>query len=201
MIFATSSYKKMSKNNNKSKPGIFKTLRNALTLNGDFYENAHNTPTNRRIALIIVILAALSRAVGSAAILLINLTSVPGVLIVLLIDIIALILGYYFWTFSIWKIGQWLKPIDPTYNDLLSPIGFAYAPQVLNFLTVIPLLGRPIELILSLWSLLTVIIAIREGLDITTTKAMLICLLGWPFIQIAIGLVQVIEPRIVQLFT
>ncbi|MDF5720916.1 MAG: YIP1 family protein [Rhizonema sp. PD37] len=184
--------------NDKLKQGLFKTLSNALVLDASLYENARNTPKTHRLALTIVILAALSHALGSAVILLINLATIPELLVTLVIDALWLIAGYYFWTFTIWKVGQWLKPIDPTYSDLLSPIGFAYAPQVLNFLTLIPLLGRSIELILAAWSLLAVIVAVRQGLDITTRKAAFICLIGWPLIQIAIGLVQVLEQ---QLFT
>ena len=111
---------------------------------------------------------------------------------------IRIIIKHYFWTFTIWKIGQWFKSIDPTYGDLLIPIGFAYAPQVLNFLTLIPLLGRPIELFLAVWSLLAVIVAVRQGLDITTRRAAFICLVGWPLIQIAIGFVQVLEQQLVR---
>ncbi|MDF5729392.1 MAG: YIP1 family protein [Rhizonema sp. PD38] len=184
--------------NDKLKQGLFKTLSNALVLDASLYENARNTPKTHRLALTIVILAALSHALGSAVILLINLATIPELLVTLVIDALWLIVGYYFWTFTIWKVGQWLKPIDPTYSDLLSPIGFAYAPQVLNFLTLIPLLGRSIELILAAWSLLAVIVAVRQGLDITTRKAAFICLIGWPLIQIAIGLLQVLEQ---QLFT
>ncbi|MBD0265801.1 MAG: YIP1 family protein, partial [Tolypothrix sp. Co-bin9] len=143
-------------------------------------------------------LAAFSHALGSAVILLINRATFPILLVALLINILSILIGYYFWTFSILKIGQWLKPIDPTYGDLLSPIGFAYAPQVLSFLTLIPLLGRPIELILAVWSLLAVIIAVRQGLDISTRKAALICLVGWPLIQIAIGFVQVLEQKLLK---
>lgn len=83
---------------------------------------------------------------------------------------------------------------------MLSPIGFAYAPQVLNFLTLIPFLGRPIELVLSVWSLLAVIVAVRQGLDISTNWAALICLVGWPLIQVAIGLVQTFEQGLVRRF-
>ena len=187
-----------SENINKTHQGVCKTLRNALALNSDLYENTHNTPRNRRIALTIVILAAFSQALGSAVILLINRATFSILLLALLINILSLVAGYYFWTFTIWKIGQWLKPIDPTYGDLLSPIGFAYAPQVLNFLTLIPLLGRPIELILAVWSLLAAIIAVRQGLDISTRKAALICLVGWPLIQIAIGFVQVLEQNLLK---
>lgn len=187
-----------SASNNKSRQGVCKTLRNALALNSHFYENTRNTPKNRKLALTIVTLAAFSHALGSAVILLINRATFPILLVALLIDIVSIVIGYYFWTFTILKIGQWLKPIDPTYGDLLSPIGFAYAPQVLSFLTLIPLLGRPIELILAVWSLLAVIIAVRQGLDISTRKAALICLVGWPLIQIAIGFVQVLEQKLLK---
>lgn len=187
-----------SASNNKSHQGVCKTLRNALALNSHFYENTRNTPRNRKLALTIVTLAAFSHALGSAVILLINRATFPILLVALWIDILSIVIGYYFWTFTILKIGQWLKPIDPTYGDLLSPIGFAYAPQVLSFLTLIPLLGRPIELILAVWSLLAVIIAVRQGLDISTRKAALICLVGWPLIQIAIGFVQVLEQKLLK---
>lgn len=188
----------MSMNHKKLRQGLFKTLKNALALNASLYENARNTPKTHQLALTIVILAALSHALGSAVILLINLATVPVLIVALLIDAIALVASYYFWTFTIWKVGQWLKSIDHSYGDLLSPIGFAYAPQVLNFLTVIPLLGRPIELSLAVWSLLAVIVAVRQGLDISTRWAVLICLVGWPLIQIAIGLVQVLELQMVR---
>ncbi len=187
-----------SANNNKSKQGVYRTLKNALSLNANFYENAPNTPQTRKLALIIVSLAAFSHALGSAVILLINRATFPILLLALLIDILSIVMGYYFWTFTIWKLGQWLKPIAPAYGNLLNPIGFAYAPQVLSFLTLIPLLGRPIELILAVWSLLAVIVAVRQGLDISTRKAALICLVGWPLIQIAVGFMQVLEQKLLK---
>lgn len=137
---------------------------------------------------------------GSTAILLINRASGLFLLLALLVDGLSVIAGYYLWTLIILKIGQWLKPNAPTYSDLLSPIGFAYAPQVLNFLTLVPLLGRLIELTLAVWSLLAVIVATREGLDISTRRATFICLLGWIPIQIAIGFIQVLEPEIMKSF-
>ncbi|HBB31821.1 MAG TPA: hypothetical protein DDZ80_14105 [Cyanobacteria bacterium UBA8803] len=191
----------MSASNKKSPQRIWKILRilkKALTLNATFYENAPNTPKTHQLALTIVILAALSHMLGSAVILLINRASLPVLLLALVIDGLSVVAGYYFWTFTIWKVGQWLKPIDPSYGDLLGPIGFAYAPQVLNFLTLIPLLGEPIVLILSLWSLLAVIVAVRQGLDITTRRSAFICLVGWPLIQVGIGFIQVLEQKLIQ---
>jgi hypothetical protein len=106
-----------------------KTLWKALILDGDFYEKAPNTPKNQRIALTIVILAAISHALGTALILLINRASLGILAIALLLDSLSVVGGYYFWTLSIWKIGQWLKRHSLTYKDLLIPIGFAYAPK------------------------------------------------------------------------
>lgn len=182
----------------RSSPPFWTTLWHALALNAQFYERARNTPKNHRIARTIVILAALSHALGSAVILLINRATIPMLLLLMGLDGLSVIAGYYFWTFAVFKVGQWLKPIDPTYRELLSPIGFAYAPQILNFLTLIPLLGRPIELMLAVWSLLAVIIAVREALDISTWRSALICLLGWIPLQMSIGFLQVLEQQLVQ---
>ncbi|HEY9813099.1 MAG TPA: hypothetical protein V6D31_06140 [Candidatus Sericytochromatia bacterium] len=184
----------MSNNQSKS---IVTTIANALSLDGNFYENARNTPKTNRIAVTIVILAAISHVLGSAIILLINRAPLSILLLALVIDGISVVAGYYFWTLTITKIGQGLKRHTLTYQDLLIPIGFAYAPQTLNFLTVIPLLGRSIEVVLAVWSLLAVIVAVRQGLDISTNWAALICLVGWPLVQLAIGSVQILEQRLV----
>lgn len=176
--------------NKETRKGLLKTLGSALALDGNFYEHAHTNPLTDRVAQTIVILAAISHALGTAVVYIINWTAISILPLVLLVDAFSVLLGYYFWTLTIWLIGKWLRQNHPTYKDLLIPIGFAYAPQVLNFLTLIPLLGEPIELILSIWSLLTVIVAVRQGLDINTAWSTVICLLGWPLVQIAIGFIQ-----------
>ena len=187
-------------NNENVKGGLYTTLGKALSLDGNFYENARHTPQTNQIAQTIVCLAALSHALGSAVILLINLSPLPLLITFLLIDVLSVVGGYYFWALTISKIGQWLKPNHVSTQELLIPIGYAYAPQALNFLTLIPLLGRPIELVLSVWSLLAVIVAVRQGLDISTNRATIICLVGWPLVQVTIGLVQIWEQSLVKGF-
>lgn len=180
-----------------SKQSLSKTIWNALALDANFYKNAHDTLRNHQLARTIVILAAVSRTLGNIVILLINRATIAILILALLIDIISFVGSYYFWTLTIWKIGKWLKPHHLKYEDLLSPIGFAYTPQVLNFLTLIPLLGQPIELGLSAWSLLAVIVAVRQSIDISTRWASLICLTGWSLIQVALGFIQLIEQVLV----
>ncbi len=168
------------------------SLREALTLDAHFYEDAPNTRRTRRVARSIVIVAAISNALGNAFILLINRVGLTTFIFALILNVVSVVLGYYFWTFTIWKIGDRFKPGHVTFQELLVPIGFAYAPQVFNFLTLIPLLGIPIQLVLAVWSLLAVIVAVRQGLDISNVWAAFICLIGWPLIQLAVGSVQVL---------
>ena len=175
-----------------------KTLRRALLLDAHFYEYTPNTQHTRRQARTIVLLAAVSYALGNALILLINRARLPIFLLGITIVALAVVVGYYFWTLTIWIIGQQLKRYRLSYSDLLVPIGFAYAPQVLNFLTLVPLLGRPIELGLAAWTLLTITVAVRQGLDIQTRWALAIALIGWIPIQIAIGSVQVLQQILVE---
>ena len=184
-----------------TKATLVKTLGNALILNANFYEQAPNTQRNRRIALIIVGLTALSHTVGQAVILLLTQAPWPLLLIALILDFIAVLIGYYFWTFTIWKIGRWHRSDAPSYSELLIPIGFAYAPQSLNFLKIIPFLGEAIELGLAVWSLLAVIIAVRQGLDLKLGWAALICLVGWPVIQVTLRLGQDLGQWLMQLTT
>ncbi|MBD2093042.1 hypothetical protein H6F67_24650 [Microcoleus sp. FACHB-1515] len=173
-------------------PSLVQTLKRALSLDGHFYEYTPNTGRTRRQARTIVLLAALSYGLGNALILVINRAPLWIFLVGVVLVAIAVVAGYYFWTLTIWLIGQQLKRYRLTYSDLLVPIGFAYAPQILNFLTLIPLLGRPIDLGLAAWTLLAIIVAVRQGLDIHTRWAVAIALIGWIPVQTAIGSVQVL---------
>lgn len=174
---------------------MWQTIRDALTLNPRLSESVQGNQKTRRIAFTIVFLAALSRALGSAVISLLNRVTLPIFLLTLVLGIFTVIVGYYFWTFTIWKIGQWSKFNSPTYRELLNPVGFAYSPQILNVLTLIPLFGRPIELILAAWTLLAVTIAVHRAMRITTLQAAIISFVSFPVIQIVSIVIQVMSQQ------
>lgn len=186
------------KQNASSRANIWQTIWKALTLNAQFYQSAQSDRRTRRIALTIVILAALSRAVASLIISLLNRVTLPVLIITILLGIFSVIIGYYFWSFTIWKAGQWLNFNPPTYSELRYPIGFAYAPQVLNFITIIPLLGRPIELILSAWTALAITVAVSQAMNITMFRAVLISLVCFPVVQIVPILIQAVAQQYTQ---
>lgn len=184
--------------NTSDRANIWRTIGNALTLNPQLHQNAQRDRKTRRTAFVIVILAALSRTLANAIISLLNRVTLPVFLITLFLGIFTVIAGYYFWTFTIWKAGQWLKFNPPTYRELLYPIGFAYSPQVLNAIAILPLLGRPLDLILSAWTLLAVTVAVRRAMTVTMLRAALISLVSFPVVQIVPILIQVVAQRFTQ---
>jgi hypothetical protein len=183
-------------NNQPSSNGVIRVLWDALTLDANFYEDARRYPQGVKVAQLIVILAAIAHAIGSLLIPLLARVSLPLILIIFAINALIVVGGYYFWAFTIWKTGQWLRLPLPTYREILIPVGFAHAPQIFNFLTVIPLLGRPIEIGLATWSLLATIVAVNRGLNIKLSRAILICAIGWLLVEIGVGVLQIVVQRL-----
>lgn len=165
-------------------------LADALTLNQDFYEHSHQYPAAARYARSIVVLAGLSHGLGSGLILLLYRPSFLELSLGVLINGLSVVVGFYLWTYGLWKINTYLATSVPPYRELLVPVGFAYSPQVLNLLTVIPLFGPPITLALAGWTLLGAIAAVRAGLNIGLVKATLLAGVGFTLVQVGIGLVQ-----------
>ncbi|MBF2075038.1 MAG: hypothetical protein IGS50_14940 [Synechococcales cyanobacterium C42_A2020_086] len=168
-----------------------KTFWRALTLDADVYAEAFQRSTSNRTAYILVGIAALSHAIGSSMILL-TYNSAPALhVLAFLINGLSIVAGYYGWTWTIWSLTGGLRSKRPSYARFLPPVGLTYAPQVFNVFTVVPLLGRPIELALALWSLVAAIIALHHGLNRKLGKAIAICTGGWIGVQIAIGIIQI----------
>lgn len=108
---------------------------------------------------------------------------------------VAALLGWAAWALLILQIGGRLLPEPGTRVDvteLLRTIGFASAPGLLRVFGVLPALTIPVFAITSLWMLVTMVVAVRQALDFTSTaRALAVCVLGWllaGFIVIAFGL-------------
>ncbi|MCD8488007.1 MAG: hypothetical protein LRZ84_15025 [Desertifilum sp.] len=172
--------------------GWFHVFWHALTLDSTFYAQAPQQPKMKRKAQVFVGIAALSHAVGSSMILLTYQTSLVLQGLAFVVNALSIVGGYYLWTFTIEKVADWLHVQIPSYKPFLILIGLTYAPQVFNIFTVVPLLGRPIEVGLALWSLVAAIAALHYGLKLKLTQAIAISTLGWVAVQIAVGTLQLV---------
>jgi hypothetical protein len=93
------------------------------------------------------------------------------------------LMGWYIWAFLTYMIGTRLLPQAQTHADmgeLLRTTGFSSAPGVLRILGFIPVLGPLVVAVSSVWMLVTMVIAVRQALDYTSTfRAFAVCFVGW----------------------
>ena len=146
----------------------------AALLNAEVYEEVEADSRATSQAIVVVLLAGVAGGIGLAGF---------GAVRNLVAGVIVALVGWVAWAALTYLIGTRLLPQSQTQADvgqLLRTIAFAAAPGVLRALGVIPLLGFPIYVIVSLWMLVAMIVAVRQALDYTSTgRAVAVCAVGW----------------------
>jgi hypothetical protein len=93
------------------------------------------------------------------------------------------VIGFAIWSLVVMLIGTKLMPEPQTKADFAETfrvLGFTAAPGLLNVLAIIPILGVLISFVISLWSLVVMVIAVRSVLDYSNTgRAIIVCLIGF----------------------
>jgi hypothetical protein len=141
----------------------------AARLDVTVYEEVEADNTANGQAALVVVVSAVAQAIGSSG------NGVGDAIG----SVIGTVLGWLIWSGVTYLIGAHVFKGTATYGELLRTLGFAQAPGVFYVLGVIPGLGDLFELVVAVWILVAGIIAIRQALDITTGKAILVAVLGW----------------------
>lgn len=81
--------------------------------------------------------------------------------------------AFYLWCFLVSWIGTSFFKGQGDFGEVQRCLGFAYGPQVLGILAVIPCLGWLAGLIGWIWSMVVGFVAVREALDQDNTNAVL----------------------------
>ncbi len=143
----------------------------AAALDVTVYEEveADNSATGQ--AALVVVLAAIAAAIGS-----LNGNAIGA--------LIGALIGWAVWAGVTYFIGTTLFKGTATWGELLRTLGFAQSPGLLYVVGIIPLLGGLAKLIIGIWVLVAGIIAIRQALDISTGKAVVVAILGWVLLML-----------------
>jgi hypothetical protein len=144
-------------------------MRGAAFLDVPTYEEVEADTTATGQAGTVVAIVAVASAIGSYAG---GVGAVIGALITALI-------GWLIWAGVTYLIGDKLLGGTATWGELLRTLGFAQAPGVLFILGIIPGIGGLVRTVVSIWILITGVIAIRQALDFGTGKAIATAILGW----------------------
>lgn len=156
----------------------------ALALNPDTFRSLETLDYSTRTALIVVLLAGFSQAIGQGIVLFMNRVKPFRFVLSLVIAAILFAFGYMFWTMSTWLAGELFFTRGVSLDVVTEILGFAYAPQLLSFFVALPYLGVPIGIVLSIWSFLASLIGLQVALELDLWQAFWCGILGWVVFEI-----------------
>jgi hypothetical protein len=152
----------------------------AARLDVNLYEEVEADPSAMGEAMTTVVLSSLAAGVAGIAV-----TGIGG----LLLQTAGALVGWFVWAYLTYLIGTRLLPEPQTKADvgeLLRTLGFASSPGIIRVVGIIPGLLRLSFLIAAVWMFVTMVIAVRQALDYTSTpRAVGVCLIGF-VVQVAI---------------
>ena len=146
----------------------------ASRLDIHIFEEVEAETAATKQALSVVLLVALATGIASMGTI-----GVPG----LLVGVVVSVAGWAIWAWIVYFIGTKIIPEHETHADwgqLARSLGFAQSPGVLRVFGVVPGVGGIIFLVVSVWMLVSMVIAVRQALDYTSTlRAIGVVLLGF----------------------
>ena len=153
----------------------------AARLDVSLYEEVEKDVKAMDQAILVVIIASLCAGVGMAiggqmA------GGLSGLAYGLVVGAITALIGWFIWSFITYFIGTRVfkgPKTSATYGELLRCIGFSASPGVIRILSFIPILGPVIMFVAMIWSLVAMVIAVRQALDFSTGRAIVTCIVGF----------------------
>ncbi len=137
---------------------LFRRMIAASRLDVQTYEQVEADRASNAGAVFIVVVASIAAGIGSGA------RDFAGVIS----GIIVLLLTWLVWVGLTYFIGTRLLPGPQTHADIgevLRTTGFSASPGVLRIFGLLPAVGLPIFIGITVWMLITFVVAIRQALD------------------------------------
>jgi hypothetical protein len=159
-------------------------VKGAWSLHPDAFRAMESHPNGALIAVIVILLAGLSQGFGQGIVLFLN--QVKPIRFVLSLGIAALLFVFStgFWVLSVWGVSHVVYGSDASFLQVFRVLGLAYAPLLWSFLVALPYLGVPIEVLLSIWSLLAFVRGFSVVTDLDRWQVLGSAILGWFVLQI-----------------
>lgn len=140
----------------------------AAKLDPAAYEEVEHDAGATGQAALVVVMAAVAGGIGASGH---GNDAVLGAVLMALMKWVA-------WCIITYAIGTGVFRGTATPGELLRTVGFAQTPGILLVLGGFPLLGGLIRFAVEIWTLVAVVVAIRQALDVSTGKAVLTALIG-----------------------
>jgi hypothetical protein len=162
----------------------------ALKLDAQLYEEVEADPRFNGEALLIVVIASLLSGLGMAL-------AYPqdANLTALVANVLSGLLLWAAWAAITLWIGKSITRGPETRADLgemLRTLAYAHVPQFLVFFVFIPVGGPLLALAAGIWKMVMGIVAIRQALDFTTSRAIMTGFLGFLVVTVFTFVIRLI---------
>ncbi|HEX8904597.1 MAG TPA: Yip1 family protein [Longimicrobiaceae bacterium] len=141
----------------------------AAMLDVSVYEEVEADRTATGQAAAVVAITAICGAIGSSGQ---GVGAIIGA-------VISAFIGWVIMSALTYFIGTKLFGGTADMGEMLRTIGFSRSPGVLAIVGFIPILGWLVLIVVSIWQLVTAVIAIRQALDFDTGKAIATAVIAW----------------------
>ena len=149
----------------------------AAKLDVRIYEEVEADTAATSQAMGVVLLSSFAGGIGSAGV------GAGGLGGVVVGGFVASLLGWIVWAFLTYVIGTRLLPESQTRADvgeLMRTLGFAQSPGLIRIVGGFPGVGPAVLGFVSIWMLVTTVVAVRQALDYKSTmRAVGVCVVGW----------------------
>ena len=146
----------------------------ASSLNAHTFEEVEADTSATKQAVLVVALVAAATGIAS-----LKTAGLSG----LFLGIVVGIAGWAIWAWIVYLIGTKILATHETHanwGQLARTLGFAQSPGILKVFGAVPIVGAIILLVVSVWTFVAMVIAVRQALDDTSTvRAIGVVLLGF----------------------
>jgi len=146
----------------------------AMKLDPNAFEDVERDPTAIGQSVGVIVLAAVAAGIGNVF---------RGGLTGIVYGACLSVVGFLVWSLIVWVIGTKVMPEPATkadYPETFRVLGFSAAPGLASVVTIIPILGYLLMLLIWLWQIAAMIIAVKAVLDYSTLgKAIIVVVIGW----------------------
>ncbi len=165
-------------------PGLWTTLSGVAQLHGQAFVDSVALKDGALIAVVIVLAAGLSQAIGQSFVLFANKVSQARFAASLLISALLFVFGYAFYTLSTWAVSS-LSGARLPLGTLWIVLAVSYVPLLFSIFEAIPYVGIAIMWSLRVWQLLATLVGVSAVARVSIGDAFVYAGLGW--LGLAIG--------------
>ena len=159
-------------------PELGQTLAGVFALDGNAFI-AGVAYHDGLVAVLIVLIAGFSGAVGQSIVLFANRVKPGRFFFSLLVDAVLFTFGYAFLVLSTWVVCRLPGTPHFSFRTLALVFGLSYAPLLFSFLGALPYLGSSLLRILRVWHLLAMVVGVAAVGSVDVFRAATYVLLGW----------------------